>query len=395
VEFHRRFDLPARSFFLFGPRGVGKSHLLRSRLAPSAVFDLLDTRLQFDLLRNPHELEARIGERPAGTWIWIDEVQKVPRLLDEVHRLIEAKRWKFALSGSSPRKLHREGANLLGGRASTRTLEALTWSELSPLAPSVSRLLEWGTMPLVVLEPEAARDILSSYVATYVREEVREEGLVRKLEPFLRFLDVAGQLNGAQLNVGAVARDAQVPRKSVVGYFDILFETLMAHRLPAYHAGAKVREVGHPKFYWFDPGVARAAGGRLTDGLDELSYGAAFETLVFAQLRAHERMSGTDRRIAYYSTKNGVEIDFIVETQRKTLSRPATVVCIEVKSSTRWDARWEKPMREIATSGALQVSRMIGVYCGESRLKHGDVTVLPFSEFVAALEAGDLLEGHR
>lgn len=390
MEFQRQFEVPTRSFFLFGPRGVGKSHLLRAHLGSARVFDLLDTRLQLDLIRAPHELEARIGALPKGSWVWIDEVQKVPALLDEVHRLMALRRWRFALSGSSARKLLRQGANLLAGRASTRHLEALTWTELAPLRPRLERLLEWGTLPMVALEPDAARDILSAYVGTYVREEVREEGLVRRLEPFLRFLDVAGQLNGGAINAEAVARDAQVPRRSVDGYFDILVETLMAHRLPAWQPAVKVREVARPKFYWFDPGVARAAARRLDQGLDEFSRGAAFETLVFAHLRARERQLGMERTIAYYRTGAGVEVDFVVELEKKTLQRPASVVLIEAKSSTRWDPRWEQSMRELAEKGGVRVARALGVYAGTHRLTHGAVEVWPFGEFAEALAAGTL-----
>jgi predicted AAA+ superfamily ATPase len=390
VDLPRHFDAPKRSFFLFGPRGVGKTYLLRKVLEDPVAFDLLDTRLQLDLTREPHTLESRIGSRAAGRWVWIDEVQKVPAVLDEVHRLIETRRWKFALSGSSARKLHRQGANLLGGRASTRSLEALTWSEMAPLQPRLPQVLEWGTLPMVVLEPEAAKDILSTYVGTYIREEIKEEGLVRKLDPFLRFLDVAGQLNGNLVNAMAVAREAQVPRKSVESYFEILLDTWMAHRLPAFQPGAKVREAGHPKFYWFDPGVARAAARRMDQALDELSRGAAFETLVFAQLRAYERQRGTQRQISYYRTRSGAEVDFVVELERKTLRQPPRVACIEVKSAKRWDSSWEKPMRELAASGTVRTAALVGVYAGETRLERDGVTVLPFSQFVEALEAGEL-----
>jgi predicted AAA+ superfamily ATPase len=201
---------------------------------------------------------------------------------------------------------------------------------------------------------------------------------------------VAGQINGSILNYEGVGRDAQVPRKSVESYFEILIDTLVGHRLPAYEPGAKVREVAKPKFYWFDPGVARAAARRLDEGLDELSRGAAMETLVYAQLRAWERRNGTDRTIGYYRTGAGPEIDFIVELERKTMHRKAKVACIEVKSSSRWDPKWERPMRELAATGAVTASRLIGVYGGETRLERNGVRVLPYRDFVTALEAGEL-----
>lgn len=239
--FPRLLDLPGRSFFLFGARGVGKSYLLRAALPDAVVFDLLDTGLQLELARSPAILQARVGPRRRGTWVWIDEVQKVPAVLDEVHRLIEREGWRFALSGSSARKLLRQGANLLAGRASTRHLEGLSFAELGG-AFDLRRRLEWGALPMVVNEPAHARDILASYVHTYIREEIKEEGLVRKVEPFLRFLPIAGMLNGQIVSFENVGREAQVPRKSVVQYFSILEDTLVAYRLPAFQPQVKVRE---------------------------------------------------------------------------------------------------------------------------------------------------------
>jgi predicted AAA+ superfamily ATPase len=387
VPVERRLRIPDRSFFLFGPRGVGKSHLIRGALPGAVTFDLLNTGLQLRLTRSPDLLEASVGSQPRGTWVWIDEVQKVPALLDEVHRLIESRGWRFALSGSSARKLLRQGANLLAGRASTRRLEAFSAVELSDHF-DLSHALQWGTLPLVVGEPDAARDVLDAYVHTYIREEVKEEGLVRRLEPFLRFLDVAGALNGQIVNVENIAREAQVPRKSAVQYFSVLEDTLMTHPLPAFQPQLKVREVSHPKYYWFDPGVARAAAGLLDGPVDSNWLGQALETLVFHELRVYNHTSNRNKAFSYYRTRAGLEVDFVIELERRTASRKAKICCIEVKSSRKWDRRWEAAMRGLADSGKLRLDRMIGIYLGDATYHFDGVDVLPLPRFLNELFAG-------
>ncbi len=384
----RLLPLPGKSFFVFGPRGVGKSTWLRQVLPPNTpTFDLLRAEVFLELSLEPSLLEARIGRRPAGSWVCIDEVQKAPALLDEVHRLIEDRRLRFALSGSSARKLKRGGANLLGGRALTRSLETFTSAELGPRF-HLGRAVELGLLPMVVLDPGTAVDTLSAYVHTYVKEEIREEGLVRKIDPFLRFLQIAGQVNGQQLNVESIARDARVPRSSVDGYFSILEDTLLGHFLPAYRPQVKVRERAHPKFYWFDPGVARAAGGLLRDPVDPAWRGTALETLIFHELRVYNHVHGKERPLAFYKTAAGVEIDFVVETRRRTPTSPPRVVCIEVKSAPRWKREWEEPMRSLSHTDGITVEKRIGVYGGRDPLTFGELEVLPVVEFLSRLHAG-------
>ena len=258
---------PTRSFFLFGPRGTGKSTWLRQWFSEAVFLDLLDTSLQLELMADPHALEALIGDRPPDSWVVLDEVQKIPALLDEVHRLLESRRWKFALCGSSARKLKRGGANLLAGRAITVAMEPFCSAELAADF-DLEFSLEYGMLPIVQLDRDSAVDVLSAYIDTYLKEEIRAEGLIRKLLPFVRFLAIAGQLNGQALNAQNVAREAAVPRSSVDAYFSVLTDTLVAHFLPPYRPGLKVREAAHPKFYWVDPGIARTAGGLLRDPVE-------------------------------------------------------------------------------------------------------------------------------
>jgi len=297
----RLLQRPERSFFLFGPRGTGKSTWLQQVLPDTFRLDFLDASLFLELSRDPHRLEALIGRRPAGAWIVLDEVQKVPALLDEVHRLMELYRWRFALCGSSARKLRRGGANLLAGRALTLSMESFSAAELGA-AFDLDRAVDWGLLPFVHNEPDAAADILAAYVNTYLKEELQAEGLIRNVPPFVRFLAVAGQINGQIVNAQNIAREAAVARSTVDTYFAILTDTLLGHRLPAWRPGLKVREAAQPKFYWFDPGVARAAAGLLRDPADRLWQGYALETLIYHELRVYNEVSRKHRLISYYRT---------------------------------------------------------------------------------------------
>jgi len=380
---------PDRSFFLFGPRGTGKSTWLRQVLPDAFRLDLLDASLFLELSRDPHRLEALIGNRPAGAWVVLDEIQKVPALLDEVHRLMELRRWRFALCGSSARKLRRGGANLLAGRALTLSMESLSAAELG-VEFDLDLALNWGLLPFVLNDSGHAADILFAYVNTYLKEELQAEGLIRNVPPFVRFLAVAGQLNGQMVNVQNISREASVARSTVDTYFAILTDTLVGHILPAWRPGLKVREAAQPKFYWFDPGVARAAAGLLRDPADRQWQGLALETLVYHELRVYNEISGKHRPVSYYRTPAGVEVDFIVETSHRRQGTSAHVVALEVKRADRWDRSWDKALRNLADMAGVKVDRMIGVYCGSRRYEFDKVTVVPVSEFLKELFDGEV-----
>jgi predicted AAA+ superfamily ATPase len=385
----RLLKAPNRSFFLFGPRGTGKSTWLQQVLPEALRLDLLDASLFLELSRDPHRIEALVGNRSSGSWVVLDEIQKIPALLDEVHRLIESRHWRFALCGSSARKLRRGGANLLAGRALTLSMESFTAAELGDEF-NLDFALNWGLLPLVHQEPDIAADILAAYVNTYLKEELLAEGLIRNVPPFVRFLAVAGQMNGQVLNAQNIARDAVVARSTVDTYFSVLSDTLVGYVLPAWRPGLKVREAAQPKFYWFDPGVARAAAGLLRDPADRLWQGTALETLIYHELRVFNEISRKQRHITYYRTAAGVEIDFIIETARRRPDRPPSVAAIEIKRSERWDRAWEKPMRRLAELSGVKVERMIGVYCGSRPYQFDDVQVLPVEDFVKELFSGEV-----
>jgi predicted AAA+ superfamily ATPase len=380
---------PDRSFFLFGPRGTGKSTWLNRTIPDAFLLDFLDASLFLDLSRDPHLLEALIGSRPKGSWIVLDEIQKIPILLDEVHRLMESRRWRFALCGSSARKLRRGGANLLGGRALTLSMEGFSASEIDRDF-NLDRALNWGLLPMVHNEPEYAADILRTYVNTYLKEELQAEGLIRNVPPFLRFISVAGQINGQAYNSQNIAREAAVARSTVDTYFAILTDTLVGHILPAWRPGLKIREIAQSKFFWFDPGVARAAAGLLADQVDRFWKGTALETLIYHELRVYNEISGKHRGIYYYRTPAGVEIDFIIETSKGQRNRSSKVAAIEVKLAEKWDRAWDKPMRSLSENTGIRVDRMIGVYCGTRRYSFEAVDIMPFDDFIKSLFSGEI-----
>jgi predicted AAA+ superfamily ATPase len=389
VTIPRLLKRPDRSFFLFGPRGTGKSTWLQKVLPDAFRLDLLDASLFLELSRDPHRLEALVGKRSAGAWVVLDEIQKVPALLDEVHRLMELRRWRFALCGSSARKLRRGGANLLAGRALTLSMESFSAAELGTDF-NLDFALNWGLLPFVTNEPDAAADILAAYVNTYLKEELQAEGLIRNVPPFVRFLAVAGQINGQIVNAQNISRETSVARSTVDTYFAILTDTLVARILPAWRPGLKVREAAQPKFYWFDPGVARAAADLLRDPADRQWQGLALETLIYHELRVYNEVSGKHSPVSYYRTPAGVEVDFIVETSRRRPNTLPHVVAVEVKRAERWDRAWDKAMRSLAETAGVRVERMIGVYCGSRRYEFDNVTVLPAADFVKALFAGEI-----
>lgn len=271
----RTLELPDRTFFLFGPRGVGKSTLLKSQRKWDLQIDLLNSRTYLDLKQDPHRLSEMTGHLKTGSWILIDEVQKVPALLDEVHFLYEERRLQFALSGSSARKLKRGGANLLAGRALDLRLFPFVFPEVCDRF-TIEQLLTQGCLPTILTDESHSEDLLSSYVETYLKQELMEEGVIRNLDSFLRFLKDAALRNGSIINAQNLAREASVARTTVQSYFQILEDTMLGFFLPAYQAGIRKKETVHPKFYFFDHAVARAAAGISKDEIDSVLQGGFF-----------------------------------------------------------------------------------------------------------------------
>jgi predicted AAA+ superfamily ATPase len=304
---------PRTSFFLFGPRGTGKSSWVRATMPDAVIVDLLEADVGNRLLAAPERLEGMIPGDHKG-WVVIDEVQKVPALLDEVHRLIEKKRWRFVLTGSSARKLRRGGANLLAGRARTHHMFPLTAGELGDDFDLRHALLHGG-LPSAWVEDDPDR-FLSSYVHTYLREEVLHEGITRNLSAFARFLEAASFSQGCSLNMASVARDCGVERKVVEQWFLALEDLLLAVRLPVFRRRAKRDVIAHPTFFLFDAGVYRALRPRgPLDAAEEID-GAAMATLVFNELRALNSYRQLGYELHTWRTRQDVEVDFVLYGRR-------------------------------------------------------------------------------
>ncbi len=366
-----------KSFFLFGPRGTGKSSWLRDRFPNAVYLDLLESDVYTALLASPQRLDGMVPEEHRG-WVVLDEVQKVPAVLDEVHRLIERRKLRFALTGSSARSLKRRTVNLLAGRALSLRMHPLTAVELGRDF-DVSRSLRHGQLPAAYVEKRPAA-FLKSYVQTYLREEVQQEGLTRNLGAFARFLEAASFSQGSVLNLSAVARDASVDRKVVEDYFSILEDLLLAVRLPVFRKRAKRKVIAHPKFYLFDAGVYRGIRPRgPLDTPDEID-GAALETLVLQELRATNDYAELDYELSYWRTPTGLEVDFVLYGERG-------LIAIEVKRAAR--------LRDGDLAGlhafrdSFPAARTLAFYTGARAYHEGGVRVLPVADALPRL--GELL----
>jgi uncharacterized protein len=241
----------------------------------------------------------------------------------------------------------------------------------------------------VVTDKDNRVETLSTYVETYLRQELIEEGLIRKLDPFLRFLKIAGLYNAQILNVENIARESHVGRTTVDKYFEILEDTLIACRLPALNLGVLKKEVVHPKFYFFDSGVARASAGLIYEDVDSVWKGFAFETYMLHEIKAYNHYSRRHRELFYYKVSGGIEIDLLIEKSKKTLSKVQELVAIEIKYSKKWDRRWSVVMTDFQKL-CPKVKELYGVYCGNDIITHGNVKVLPVGVFLQKLSDGEI-----
>ncbi len=374
-EYARLLVPPKSSFFLFGARGTGKSTWLRRHFPDARTVDLLDERRYQSLLAEPGLFHDELAALRPGSWVAVDEVQRLPSLLNEVHRLIEGRRLKFALTGSSARKLRRGGVNLLAGRAVRKAMYPLTPAEMGADF-DLGRALRLGTLPLVV-RADAPEETLEAYVRMYLREEIQAEALVRNLPGFARFLPVAALFHGQVLNLAAVARDAGVTRSTVQGFFEILEDTLLTRMLPAFEGRLRVRERKHPKLYWIDAGIVRAARHQLhPPGAEEM--GPLLEGLVHMLLVCQQDTFGEIDAVAYWSPAEATatEVDFVVRRGREVLA-------IEVKAAARLRPDHVRGLEAIR--GLPAVQRRLLVYLGRERLRRDGIDVLPFGEFAREL----------
>ena len=382
----RVLKLPApgtETFFLWGPRQTGKSTLLRTAYPAALWVDLLKSEEYRRYLERPELLRRRIEAlSPRPNFVVIDEVQKVPGLLDEAHWLHENLGVRFALCGSSARKVKRGHANLMGGRALSYRLEGLVSAELGD-SFDLERVLNHGTLPRIHLSERPAA-YLAAYVADYLKEEVAAEGLVRNLPAFSEFLNVAALSDAELVNFSTIARGCGVSSPTIKGYFDILADTMLGHWLPAWRRRPKRRVVGAPKFYFADVGVAGylAKRGRVAPG-SEL-FGKALENYVFHELRAWNQYREAGAVLAFWRLGSGIEVDFVVNDME---------AAIEVKAARKITSDHLKGLRHLRQDHP-EVGQLLIVCLEEQAWRSDDgIDVLPVRDFLRRLWAGNILRG--
>lgn len=323
------------SFFLFGPRGSGKSTLLREkfRLNPKVIWiDLLDSNEEAIFQTDPNELIRRCAYLSAGEWVVIDEVQKAPKLLDLVHKLIEEQKIYFALSGSSARKLKRGGANLLAGRAFVQHLYPFACGEIRDFF-DLQKAMEWGCLPKIYefSDDMDKKRYLQAYANTYLKEEIQAEQIVRNLPGFRRFLEVAAQMNGKPVNYSKMAREVHTDHSVVRGYFSILEDTLIGFQLPAFEWSIRKQQRKAAKFYLIDCGIKRAIDKTLDVPLHPRTYeyGRAFEHFLILEIFKLCQYREKDESLFYLQTKDGMEVDLIIQRPGKNC------LFLEIKSTNQ------------------------------------------------------------
>ncbi|MBQ5957722.1 MAG: ATP-binding protein [Bacteroidales bacterium] len=362
--------------FLFGARQTGKSTLLKERFKGSIYYDLLDPDVRKAFKRNPNSLKEALWDKPTGTLVIVDEIQKVPELLDVVHSLMVDKGLWFVLSGSSARKLKRSGANTLGGRAIPETLYPLVWPEVTDF--QIDRAVQNGMIPRHYMVENATKR-LSGYVKVYLDEEIREEGEVRELDAFERFMEVAAFSDGEMLNYTNIASDCGVSAKTVKSYFQILYDTLIGYEIPAFRKEIKRKVVQAPKFYYFDVGLANYLMGRhsLKRGTDD--YGHAFEHYVMQEIIAYKGYNDKRDTISYWHTYDQKEVDAVIGDAK---------VAVEIKSVEHVVTKHKKGLN--AFGEEHPDCRLILVSLDPITRKSGDTELIYVLDFLKMLWNGEI-----
>ncbi|MEI6753330.1 MAG: AAA family ATPase [Paludibacter sp.] len=365
------------SVFLWGARQVGKTTLLENQYPNARYYDLLQATEFERLFRRPSLLSEELETASVGELVIIDEIQKVPQLLDEVHRLIQKKGLRFILSGSSPRKLKRIGANLLGGRALKKTLFPLVSAEIPDF--DVLKAVNNGMIPrhYAVNNPW---DRFRAYIGVYLNEEIREEAISRKLNSFSRFLEVAAFSNTEMVVYKNIAQDCGIDHRTVKEYFEILQDTLIGYLIPGFSATKKRRAISAPKFYYFDVGVANYLCNRknIEQGTD--AFGHAFEHLIIQELIAYLNYNNCDEALTYWRTSSGYEVDAIIGHGR---------IAIEIKSSNEVNTRHLKGLKAFLED--FSEARAIVVSMDKSKRILNGIEIFPANEFLKALWNGEIV----
>lgn len=385
AEIRRKLELElpeGQSAFLWGPRKTGKSTYLKSTFPQSIVFDFLKTDLLVDFSKRPSLLREQLLAKDESLWqhpIILDEVQKVPAVLDEVHWLIENKGLRFILCGSSARKLKRGRANLLGGRAWRYEMFPLVYSEIPNF--DLLRALNHGLIPVHYLQ-DVYRRSLKAYVADYLKEEVFAEGLTRNIPAFSRFFDSMGYSHGELTNYSNIARDCAVDSKTVKEYYQILVDTLLGRFVTPFKKRQSRQVIGKAaKFYLFDVGIAGALINRQIAEMRGEAFGRALEHFLLTELVAHRSLTELDYEINFWRTKSGLEVDFVLGGGE---------IAIEVKGTSRVASQNLKGLSTFVEEHSPK--KAILVCCESTERILGPIRIMPWNVFLEKLWAGSLIE---
>lgn len=376
MEFKRLINLNlsgCKGLFLFGPRQTGKSYWLRKKFPKSIYYDLLLSDLYFKLARSPQLLrEELLAKKPITKPVIIDEIQKLPKLLDEVHYLMERHQIKFILTGSSARKIKKGSANLLGGRALYKQLFPL----VSPEIPNfnLSRILSFGSLP-AIYKSKRAKALLESYTNTYLKEEIQAEALVRKLQSFSLFLELAGKTNTELINYSNIASDVGLSSNTIKEYYQLLEDTFLGCLLSPYKKTIKRKSVSMKKFYFFDIGIANALMGQWNIPKETTEFGQRFEHFIFNEVYAYLKYTEDSRKICFWRSKNHQEVDFIVGDN----------LAIEVKSGREVRPRDLTGLKALSEEITLKYKIIVSLSEKKPRLIDKQFLVLPYKTFLKKL----------
>jgi predicted AAA+ superfamily ATPase len=332
--------------------------------------------------RNPGTLFTETEGLPESSWIILDEVQKVPAVLDEVHRLMESRNFRFVLCGSSARNLKRGGADLLAGRAVMKEMFPLTYAELGDQF-DVSTAVTHGTLPMAVQGTDT-EGFLTSYAITYLNEEIRAEALTRNAGAFSRFLEIAARQNGQVTNISNIAREAAVARTTVQNYFDILVDTLIGYWVEPWKLKRSTKQVSRPKFFLFDTGVARTLSGRLPYPPTPEEEGPLFENLLFNEIRAFLSYHEMGYRPYFWRTYDGTEVDFLCETREG-------FVAVEMKSAREWRKKFSRGLVRLRKELHPAHVQCYGVYRGKREANIEGIEIMPVETFLSNLWNLDII----
>ncbi|MFN7904682.1 MAG: ATP-binding protein [Pseudobdellovibrionaceae bacterium] len=388
--FKRMYSILGNSCLILGPRGVGKSTFVLEQVQPALIIDLLKAKTFRELQMNPSLLEDQTAHLKKNETVFIDEIQKIPSLLDEVHRLIETKKIHFIMTGSSARKLRQSGTNLLAGRALGLKMFPLTLKELNG-TQDILDVLKFGTLPTTINQRDIADEYLASYVDLYLKEEVFQESLTRNLEAFSHFIEIAGQYHGQLINFENIGREIAISGDTIKSWFQILIDTLVGRKVEAYPTLIFPKQMRHSKFYFFDSGIAWAATGQSFKEIPTEYKGFQFESLILNEVLTYLEVSRKKYRIFHFSVSQKGDVDFLIQRKKKSFNSAEELISLEVKASRLWKNGSEKLSMELKSALPKTIARSLAVYLGQQRLTKGSLEIFPIQEFVESLWSGELI----